>query len=144
MSRKFEIAEISYVVGVQPYATGTSKTTFYVYSSGTSCLSNSHVTEDSADPGLGTTGINSAPFQLLGVYFHSEAVISTGVSVILDHPSGTTWDTVISESILSAEKNAAYIPPGDLIIPKGFGITAYMQGPNATGTTRHITIVVGY
>lgn len=144
MSRKFEITEVSYVLGRELGVTGVSETPLNVYSSGTSCLANSHVSEPGSDPGLGTTGLASAPFQLLGVYFACEASISTGCSVILDHPSGTTWDTIISETVLSSEKGVAYIPPGDLIVPKGFGVRAYMQGPKATGATRHVTIVMGF
>jgi len=133
--QKFEIAEVSWVQGLTrgDSATACTRLPTYLYTSGTSVAALS-----------GITKITQAPMQLFGVYFHCEAAISTGCSVLLDHPSGTTWDTILSSTKLSLEKDASYIPTAPLIIPKTFGVKAWMQAPKTTGATRHITIVVGF
>jgi hypothetical protein len=88
--------------------------------------------------------MSSAAFKLYGVFFHYEAAASTGVSVILDHPTGTTWDTIITSSTLVTEQDASYIPTAPLQIPTAFGIKAWTQAPKVTGCTRHVTIIIGY
>ncbi len=133
---KFEIAEVYGLYGAKDGDSSTAGCTRQQFTV-------SSYTGASVASACNTTKVTSA-CAIMGVFFHCQAAISTGCSVVMDHPAGSTYDTIIASLKLSSEKDASYIPPSPVILPAGYGIHARMQAPKATGSTRHITIVLGY
>lgn len=130
----FQIAELRELFGTFPGSaaqTGCTYADWSISTSGTSLLT-------------GCTPVSSS-FQLFAAFGNFGARVSSGVSIVWDHSKGgSDYDTVIASTTLSSEMHWSYVPSAPLIVPQGAAIKIRTAKTDVAGTTRYVTMVVGY
>lgn len=92
----------------------------------------------------GVTAVTNCAYQLFSAHVHFLAEVSSGVSLVLSHPGGINYNTLIDFTKLTNERHCSFIPTAPLILPTGSSVRLITGPTNVAGSTRYMTLVIGF